>query len=240
MPVMDFETWLLNVGKSAKSAKSYAGAVSGVISNWAIEAGLTKRSLLEIHSAKKLSELLPKISGIDIFKARNTKGKGMYSSALKAYAEYLADITAEDIQEDISELLDDPTIDKTEKAVLVNARVGQGKFRQQLVDQWQGCALTGFSDSRFLVASHIKPWRDSNNQERVDPFNGLLLLPNLDKVFDLGFVTFASGGGIMISHELENAPLLGVKSGMAIKLDEGHQAYMAYHRENVFDKRINK
>jgi predicted restriction endonuclease len=231
--MMDFETWLIRVGKSARSAKSYAGAVSGVISTWAIDAGLTNCSLIEIQSAKQYSQLVNNIKNIEIFQARNTKGNGMYSSALNAYADYLADITSEDIQEDITDLLDDPTIDKTEKAMLVNARVGQGKFRQKLIDQWQGCALTGYGDSRFLVASHIKSWRDSNNQERLDPFNGLLLLPNLDKVFDLGFITFSASGNIMISHELENAPLLGVRPGMVIKLNDRRQEYMAYHREDA-------
>jgi len=237
---MDFETWLLKVGKSERSAKSYAGAVSGVISTWAMEAGLTDCSLMDIRSTKQWSELTNKINDIEIFQTRNTKGKGMYSSALNAFAGYLADITAEDIQEDITALLGDPTIDKTEKATLVNARVGQGKFRQLLIDQWQGCALTGFSDSRFLVASHIKPWRNSSNQERLDPFNGLLLLPNLDKVFDLGYISFAVDGDIMISSELEKPAMLGVKPDMVIKFDEGHRDYLTYHREIVFEKHLNR
>ncbi|MEN8175816.1 MAG: HNH endonuclease [Pseudomonadota bacterium] len=228
----------MKIGKSTRSAKSYSGAVSGVISTWAMDAGLTDGSLMEIQSARQYSQLVNKIKNIEIFQTRNTKGNGMYSSALNAYADYLADITAEDIQEDITDLLDDPAIDKTEQAMLVNARVGQGKFRQLLIDQWQGCALTGFSDSRFLVASHIRPWRDSSNQERPDPFNGLLLQPNLDKVFDLGYITFAVGGDIMISKELENTVLLGVKPDMAIKLGDGHRKYMEYHREVVFGKRF--
>lgn len=232
---MDFETWLLRVGKSARSAKSYAGAVSGVISTWAMEAGLTNSSLMEIRSTKQLSQLVDKIKDIEIFQVRNSRGNGMYSSALNAYSDYLADITAEDIQEDIIDLLGDPSIENTEKAMLVNARVGQGKFRQQLIDQWQGCALTGFRDTRFLVASHIKPWKNSDNQERLDPFNGLLLVPNLDKVFDLGFITFAASGDIMISQELDNAPILGVEPDMGINLEEGHQPYMTFHREKVFE-----
>ena len=64
-------------------------------------------------------------------------------------------------------------------------------------------ALTGFTDTRFLVASHIKPWKDANNKERLDSFNGLLLMPNLDKVFDLGFITFKENGKIVISDYLE-------------------------------------
>jgi len=63
-----------------------------------------------------------------------------------------------------------------------------------------------------------------------------LLMPNLDKVFDLGFITFASDGVIVISDELENAPMLGVEPDMGIKIGDNHQAYMTCHRENVFVK----
>lgn len=85
-----------------RTAKSYTGAISGVISTWAMEAGITGRRLLEIRSAKKLSRIISKINEIDVFQDRNTKGKGMYSSALNAYGDYLADISTEDIQEDIT------------------------------------------------------------------------------------------------------------------------------------------
>ncbi len=231
---MDFEAWLLSIGKSHRSAKSYASAVSGVISTWAKDSGIINGSLLEIHSAKQLSEVVDEIKSIELFVARNTKGNGMYSSALAAYLDYLADTSSEDVQEDITDLLDDRSIGSTEKAMLVNARVGQGKFRQQLIERWRHCALTGFSDSRFLVASHIKPWRSSTHTERLDPFNGLLLLPNLDKVFDLGFISFTEEGRILISRALENEDILGVRAKMEVALQDNHQKYMDYHRERVF------
>ena len=66
--LMDFKTWLLKVGKSERSAKSYAGAMSGVITTWAIEAGLTDRSLMGIRSAKQYSEIVSKIKKIEIFR----------------------------------------------------------------------------------------------------------------------------------------------------------------------------
>ena len=68
----------------------------------------------------------------------------------------------------------------------------------------------------MLVASHIKPWRDSNNQERLDKFNGLLLLANLDKAFDLGFISFADTGLVMISCQLEAPEVLGLRGGDGI------------------------
>lgn len=68
----------------------------------------------------------------------------------------------------------------------------------------------------MLVASHIKPWRDSNNQERLDKFNGLLLLANLDKAFDLGFILFTDTGLVMISSQLEEPQFLGRYEGLLL------------------------
>jgi predicted restriction endonuclease len=233
---MNFETWLINIGKSARSAKSYSIAISGVMSSWAKEASLIEDSLIQITSPRKLNEITPALSNIEIFIARNTKGKGMYSSALKAYAEFLSDVSSEDIQIDIDSIIQDQEIKETEKSTLISARVGQGKFRNQLIDYWNMCSVTGFSNTRFLVASHIKPWRDSNHRERLDRFNGLLLLPNIDKAFDKGYVTFEEKGRIMLSPELEQAGTLGINSSMTVSLQKDHHSYMSYHREEVYKK----
>jgi len=64
------------------------------------------------------------------------------------------------------------------------------------------------------------------------------LLPNLDKAFDLGFVTFEENGEILLSPDLENPQALGVKKGMKINLSDKHQENMAYHRDNIF--RVNQ
>ena len=103
-----------------------------------------------------------------------------------------------------------------------------------MIDQWGHCALTGYRDPRFLVASHIKPWRKSTNHERLDPYNGLLLLPNLDKAFDLGYISFEDTGRIMISGALEEEQALGVRATMRLQLQNKHLDYMAYHRQYVF------
>jgi putative restriction endonuclease len=233
---MNFETWLINIGKSARSAKSYSTAISGVMSDWARDANLVEDSLLQIPSPRQLNQIAPALSSTEIFIARNTKGNGMYSAALKNYSEYLSDVSSEDITTDIDSVLQDKDIKETEKSTLISARVGQGKFRKSLIDYWKMCAITGFSNTRFLVASHIKPWRSSDNQERLDSFNGLLLLPNIDKAFDKGYITFEEQGGIILSPELEQASTLGIDPSMAITLDKDHHSYMAYHREVVFKK----
>ena len=86
----------------------------------------------------------------------------------------------------------------------------------------------------MLVASHIKPWRASTNPERLDPFNGLLLLPNLDRAFDRGFVTFAEDGKILVSPLLSDPTSLGISPDMAVVLQTNHQPYMTFHRTTVY------
>ena len=71
-------------------------------------------------------------------------------------------------------------VEDTEREAIVKARVGQGDFREALLSRWGGCAITGINRADLIRASHIKPWRYSTNSERLDPFNGLLLLPQYD------------------------------------------------------------
>ena len=77
-----------------------------------------------------------------------------------------------------------------EKWAIVKQRIGQGAFRKQLMEKWKGCSVTGYEQSEILVASHIKPWSESSDEEKLDTNNGLLLVANLDKAFDQGLITF--------------------------------------------------
>lgn len=139
---------------------------------------------------------------------------------------------------DINTFLETPILDETVKKRLQFSRVGQERFRKALITYWKGrCAVTGFQDTRLLRASHIKPWRVCNNFERLDPFNGLLLTPNLDAVFDQGLVTFDEHGKIIIATSFqEKARVLGITDNMKFTVDERHQTYLAYHRELYRDK----
>lgn len=127
-------------------------------------------------------------------------------------------------------------IDETEKENIILSRVGQGIFRRDLIGLYGKCCLTGFDLIPLLVASHIKPWRFSDNYERLDKFNGLLLTPTFDKLFDLGYITFENNGVIKISSELYNYGELGVVHGMKIEVFEESVKYLEYHRKNIFIK----
>ncbi|MGO4108958.1 HNH endonuclease [Paenibacillus sp. YAF4_2] len=124
----------------------------------------------------------------------------------------------------------------TDKESKVLRRVGQDRFRSDLIQYWRRCSVTGSKSLQFLRASHMKPWRKSDNKERLDPFNGFLLTPNLDVLFNDGYITFSDGGNIIISNLLtdDDAHIFGLSLDMRVELDERHLPYLKHHRENEF------
>lgn len=140
----------------------------------------------------------------------------------------------EDIERHRSEF---ETLTETERQAVIKSRVGQGAFREGLVQIWGSCSVTGVKDCSLLRASHIKPWRICSNQERLDYHNGLLLIPNLDHLFDAGCITFNGKGEIKISKRLtkEDCGILNVNATMRLrKISEKNKFYLIYHRKNVF------
>lgn len=141
----------------------------------------------------------------------------------------------ESIIRQIKEVEHSQTITKTERTAVLQARVGQGKFRRQLVDYWHGCSISGCDVTWILVASHIKPWRVSDNTERLDVFNGLLLLPNYDKLFDHGYMSFMPNGKVVYSHLLAENDKRALKLAENLSLlhvESQHKHYLKYHNEN--------
>lgn len=231
---MIFEDWMLHKGLSASTALKYDGAIKGALTEWCMDNGLLEGPLTAIRSQTQFESIAKQIRELPIFHERNERGHHMYSSALLKYAEYLAEGFDSDIELDIETIISNPNISSTEKSSLVKARIGQGTFRQRLIGLWGGCSVTGFKDSNLLVASHIKPWRASSNAERLDKFNGLLLIPNLDRAFDAGLVTFETNGQIRISPQLSELSKLGIDPGLRVVLKPENEIYMAFHRTEVF------
>ena len=129
------------------------------------------------------------------------------------------------------------SLDQTEKDSIIKSRIGQGLFRDGVVELWGSCSVTGIGNLSLLRASHIKPWRDSSNQERLDPMNGLLLQPTLDHLFDSGFITFDVSGKVTFSTELSEDDIekLGLESEFKLrKTPKILMNYMKYHRKYVF------
>lgn len=130
--------------------------------------------------------------------------------------------------------------EQTEKIVQQKVRQGQSYFRDTLLKEMKRCPITGIDDKRLLVASHIKPWVHSNNEERVNSKNGILLSPLFDKLFDkgIGLITFTLDKKILISNKLskENIVRLNILPNQIIEnLDiTGREEYLDYHRKHIF------
>jgi predicted restriction endonuclease len=97
--------------------------------------------------------------------------------------------------------------------------------------------VTGVRQTELLIASHIKPWTKSNDEEKLDGFNGLLLAPHVDRLFDRGLMSFKDDGKMLISPQLE--PEVLSKWHISRDLSVGaflpnQSAYLEYHRDERF------
>ena len=125
---------------------------------------------------------------------------------------------------------------ETERTGLVTSRVGQGYFRQQVLQRWDGkCAVTGSDVLSILIASHIIPWSEASDYERLDVDNGILLSPLYDALFDKHLISFDDEGNILFSAILTNDHIseLGISINAKISIKDGMLKYLARHREKL-------
>jgi len=138
-----------------------------------------------------------------------------------------------------SKILENFQISETTRKALVHARIGQGKFKESVARYERECRLTNVGNPTHLIASHIKPWRESDNKERLDGGNGLLLTPSIDHLFDRGFISFGDDGDVLISPiaDCESLAKMGVQSEAPIftgRFNSDQKYFLNYHREQVF------
>ena len=129
-------------------------------------------------------------------------------------------------------------IPQTERTALVQARRGQGLFRDNVRSIERACRITGVERTEHLIASHIQPWRDSSNEQRLDGENGLLLTPTVDHLFDKGFISFENTGRLIVSPVADPVSLkrMGVDRDARVNVgdfSQGQRQYLEFHRENV-------
>ena len=120
---------------------------------------------------------------------------------------------------------------------VVKRRLGQGVFRDLLLEKFDSaCCITGLTNPRLLIASHIVPWSKSTPTQKLDPENGLLLSVSMDTLFDKGLISFSNSGSILISDDLDarTIRILGLKNDFALSkklLTEKRKDNLAKHRE---------
>ncbi len=141
---------------------------------------------------------LPEITYISILKLKNAENKEIFY--FKPYLNYFFDSRHHSaiITEKEKEIEEDKTIKEDDKKDIIYARKGQGKYRSSLIDEMSECLITRINDERMLIASHIKSWAVcENDDERIDKYNGLLLTPTYDRLFDQGYMIYKMMGKFM-------------------------------------------
>lgn len=128
-----------------------------------------------------------------------------------------------------------PTV--TERQGLVTSRVGQGAYRKSILYRWEfKCAVTNYSKNEILIASHIVPWKDATDEERLDVDNGILLSPTYDALFDRHLISFENNGKIVLSDALLSSDFasIGITGKELIKnLTVSNKRYLDRHRQNL-------
>lgn len=207
------------------------------IQNVLIQSLDTKVTLLDAHSfvwtlwaaeddlVFKYTDLIPTI--------RNGEGQKFIREA-KERGEYARKSieTAQKLEEELQRIPDAGG----EREAIVKVRVNQGIFRDRLLLRYKKCCLCGVSNEDLLIASHIKPWRDSEVDEKLDVDNGLLLCPDHDKLFDQGWISFDDDGKILITRQLDEVNRMYMNINPAIRFVpfDGNKKYLAYHRKHIF------
>jgi HNH endonuclease len=122
----------------------------------------------------------------------------------------------------------------TEAERMVIQRIGQDVFRDALMEYWGGCCpMTGITEGGLLRASHIVPWADCTDAQRLDVHNGLLLSALWDAAFDRGLISFSDDGTVLASAQLSETArkALGIAIAPPLTgLRDAHRANLALHR----------
>ena len=225
----------------AKTIALNAPRPDGFDETWQKDGWLVELSCQELDAGPRIPNILSELQHLlpDHYSPLTSSGRGNqgYLFRLPPRAgRYLLEKTGlkdQDLEKVITSALGG-----MEREQVAKARVGQGKFRERLLKDWNGrCPCSGVSIPSLLRASHVKPWRDSDLAERMDSCNGLLLCAHYDAAFDAGLISFRDDGNILFSEEFsyEEAAKCGISNNIKIQgLKAAHHIYLEYHRGEVF------
>jgi len=192
-----------------------------------------KNSPLQINGNGNQSCYLASISpALGSFVIKLTQETGV--AVVERVHELEDQVTCDGIQQDI---LQNTELPPTEREQLVRSRVGQGLFRLKVLKVEKSCRITRVTDERFLIASHIKPWKDCSNAERLDGHNGLMLAPHVDLLFDRGWISFTDNGDLLVADELSIGVMgaWGFEAGLNVgPFSTKQRTYLEYHRSEIF------
>ena len=132
-------------------------------------------------------------------------------------------------------------IPETTRTALIQARRGQGIFKTNVAQFEHECRITHVHNPTHLIASHIKPWRESSDEERLAGGNGLLLTPTIDHLFDRGFISFSDDGDVLVSPvaDQDSLPRMGLICDSPVfagRFNADQRHFLEYHRQEIFLK----
>lgn len=239
----EFYIWMKNNSTLSESTLGKYKRAVNTVSNDMIAEKVISRSLLDM-TITELDLAIPLILENDSFLIKNKTGNSMYSCGLKQYRLFVLD-TFETEDEKCSEIIEtikeDPKVSFTERQSLIKSRIGQGSFRESLLEKYKGkCVVTGIDIKKVLIASHIVPWSVSDNVKRLSVDNGLLLSATYDRLFDSGLITFKNNGQLVASKFVndENRKKLDLDKKTVVDLKASYEMLhnLEYHRDVIFVK----
>lgn len=228
--ISDFYQYMVTEGGLAvKTSHDYISRLRFLATQYELNDNLTESVVKEILNTEK-----EKRQYRDVYNSR--KSISDFSAGLYKFLDFIRSDYHKRIEDSIiSEIVKiekSQSLKDTEKKAIVLSRIGQGTFRKELINYWGCCSVSGITSTWILIASHIKPWRVSNNNERLDVYNGLLLLPNLDKLFDKGYISFNTNGQVIYSKYLsmDDKKTLHLTDDLKLsKVNPNHIPYLKYH-----------
>ena len=197
---------------------------NGGIATWEIIYNEIEKYYLE---AKKSKEWSAGIRGVLYREIKNDKSFKKIDEGTYSLADY-----------DINKLVLSPKDLITTKDVITAIRIGQSQFRKKLIASLKKCPITGINDIRILTASHIKPWTQATNHERLDVSNGFLFSPTFDRLFDRGLISFSNDKGLLVSNTFSEKNLARLNLNQNQIITDlpiiGREEYLEYHRNKIF------
>lgn len=128
-------------------------------------------------------------------------------------------------------------ISEMEMDIKTKMRRGKVQFGKNLQALWQeGCPLCGIAIEEAMAASYAKPWKDSTDAERLDPYNGILLCANHAALYTAGLIAFTGGGSLRVASRIPEQlyPVYGLAKGAKVPAAPEHAPYFRWHKRNIF------
>ncbi len=129
------------------------------------------------------------------------------------------------------------------RRVVTEQRIKQNFFRRAVLSSYRRrCCMSGLSEPRLLVASHIVPW-SKDKANRLNPSNGLCLSAIHDRAFDKGLITLSDDFKVIVSSELRRRDEGFIKEvilplhGRSIESPERFAPqleFLSWHRNTLF------